>query len=399
VRIVVVTTSFPRFRDDPSGHFVLADAVARARAGHEVHVIAPGGSRHDRPRARRDAEQPSVASAASVGTVTVHRAGGGGLFRWPGALARLREEPLRLVEVASFSLGVRARLAEVERVDAVVAHFLVPSAFPLLTSRVLAASLPAPVRDALARAPLEARAHGADVRLLLAMPRALRLHALERLLAPPREVSVVFASSAQARALHAAAGPLAARLERLCRVEPPALDVPDVSARARALRGGVPGTLLVAVGRLVPDKRYELALEAVAALGLVARGGHEQGHEGQGRAPGRAVTLALLGDGPERAALEARARALGLDVRFVGAVPRREALAWIAAADVLLHPSRHEAAPSVVREARAYGTGVVACDAGDVAAWALGDRGIAVASAEPVAFAAAIRAMLRRGAT
>lgn len=380
MRIVVVTTSFPRTRDDPSGHFVLADALARARAGHDVHVIAPGGSAHDRPRARRD-------EAVGAGALTVHRAGGGGLFRWPGALARARERPLRLAEALPFALGVRARLDEVERVDGVVAHFLVPSVFPLLTSRALLASLSGSTRRALSAAPLEAHAHGADVRLLLDAPTPLREHALARMLAAPRPLSVVFASHAQASALVAAAGPHERLLERVARVEPPALDVPDVSARAGALRAEHAGrALLVTAGRLVPDKRYELALEAVAALGDGARG------EG---ALGGKVTLALLGDGPERPALEARARALGLDARFVGAVPRREALAWIAAARVVLHPSRHEAAPSVVREARAYGTPVVACDAGDVAAWARGDHGIAVAPAEPRAFAAAIRAMLR----
>jgi teichuronic acid biosynthesis glycosyltransferase TuaC len=48
----------------------------------------------------------------------------------------------------------------------------------------------------------------------------------------------------------------------------------------------------------------------------------------------------------------------------------------MSAADLLLSASRHEGAPTVVREARALGTPVVATDAGDLRAWAAADAGI-----------------------
>ena len=54
MRIVVVTTSFPRSDEDPSGHFVRSSARALARAGHEVHVVAPGGSLLDPPARHGD---------------------------------------------------------------------------------------------------------------------------------------------------------------------------------------------------------------------------------------------------------------------------------------------------------------------------------------------------------
>jgi glycosyltransferase involved in cell wall biosynthesis len=98
----------------------------------------------------------------------------------------------------------------------------------------------------------------------------------------------------------------------------------------------------------------------------------------------------VIGDGPERAALEKRAAPLGARVRFTGALPRREALAWVAAADALLHPSGVEAAPTVVREARALGTRVVACDAGDVRAWSHDDAGIQMVEPTSSAIAAAV---------
>ena len=61
-----------------------------------------------------------------------------------------------------------------------------------------------------------------------------------------------------------------------------------------------------------------------------------------------------------------------------GRVPRDVALAWIAAADVLLSASRDEGAPSVVREARTLGTRVVAVAAGDLREWSRFDPGLTV---------------------
>jgi teichuronic acid biosynthesis glycosyltransferase TuaC len=346
VRIVVVTTSFPRSAEDPSGHFVRSSARALASSGHEVHVIAPGGSPLDPPREKEG--------------IVVHRAGGGTLFAWPGALSRAREAPWRLLSAAPFALGVVARLRRVGPVDRAIAHWIVPSAFPLLLAE---------------RAPLEVVAHGADVRLLLSAPRAFRERVLSTLLS--RGAHFTFAAGALLASLEGTVSPaIAAALDRVARVEPPAIDVPDVAPAAKALRDGLAlgegERLLVAVARLLASKRVELAIEAALALGPGAR-------------------LVVVGDGPERAALEKRAASLGDRARFTGALPRREALAWVAAADVLIHPSAVEAAPTVIREARALGTRVVACDAGDVRAWAHDDAGIQMVEPAGAAIAAAVR--------
>jgi glycosyltransferase involved in cell wall biosynthesis len=115
--------------------------------------------------------------------------------------------------------------------------------------------------------------------------------------------------------------------------------------------------LATVVGRLVPGKRVDLAIEAVTKLrGL--------------------VHLRVIGDGPESAHLAAMAPSSV--VSFSGRIPRQEALAWISASDVLIHPSRDEAAPCVVREARLLNTPVVACDCGDLSDWAKSDGGITI---------------------
>ena len=141
--------------------------------------------------------------------------------------------------------------------------------------------------------------------------------------------------------------------------------MPPVADRAAALRAslalGAGERLAVTVCRLIASKRVDLSIDAVRA------------------AAGR-VRLVVVGDGPERPALAQRASDLGSLVTFTGALHRRDALAWIAAADVLLHPSAVEAAPTVVREARALGVPVVACPAGDIEAWAHDDAGIRVAA-------------------
>lgn len=347
MRIAVVTTSFPRHEGDPSGHFVEADALRLAREGHDVHVVAPGGSPFERPKVR--------------GPLTIHRAGGGLLFAWPGALARAREQPLRALDAGPFALGVRARLRALGRVERLVAHWLVPSAWPLLVG----------VPGA-----LTAVAHGADVRLLLSAPAPLREQVIRALLA--REPQLLFAAAHARDALRDKLPfALAERLAARSRVHPPELDVPDVRARSRALRSelalGEHERLVVVCARLVASKRVELAVSAARAPGL---------------------RLVVVGDGPERVGLEALAEGLGPRARFLGALPRREALAWIGAADVLLHPSALEAAPSVVREARALGVPVVACDAGDVAEWAKDDAGLLVAAADAEALRGAVERQL-----
>ncbi|MFT3769551.1 MAG: glycosyltransferase family 4 protein [Minicystis sp.] len=346
MRIAVLTTSFPRSAEDPAGHFVRSSAVALAKAGHEVHVVAPGGS----PLAKPEADGPLL----------VHHAGGGSLFAWPGAIARVREAPWRLFASGVFAAGTMARLSALGSIDRVIAHWIVPCAFPLAVGAT--------------RAPLEVHAHGADVRLLLRSPRDVRERILAAVLG--RETTITFAAAALRDALARSLRPgLADLLARRAHVEAPPIDVPDVAEHAAALRstqkleGGE--RLAVTACRLIPSKRVSLAIDAAHAAGPSMR-------------------LVVVGDGPEREALVKQAERLGARVTFAGALPRREAVAWIAAADVLLHPSAVEAAPTVIREARALGVPVVACDAGDVSAWAQDDAGIRVVPADPAALSRAL---------
>ncbi|NOY76712.1 MAG: glycosyltransferase family 4 protein [Calditrichaeota bacterium] len=76
----------------------------------------------------------------------------------------------------------------------------------------------------------------------------------------------------------------------------------------------------------------------------------------------------LIGDGPERQALENRVKALKLDrsVKFWGKLSHSAVLEKLSLADVLVIPSRREGGPLVLIEALALGKTVVAFDVGNV---------------------------------
>ncbi len=122
---------------------------------------------------------------------------------------------------------------------------------------------------------------------------------------------------------------------------------PDRYHRRRPRNGSRPDAVnVLTVGRLVPVKGHAVLLEALAALvarGVVAR-------------------VSLVGDGAERALLEQRARALGIErrVRMLGAVGQDDIRAEYERADIFCLPSFAEGLPVVLMEAMAMELPVVA---------------------------------------
>jgi glycosyltransferase involved in cell wall biosynthesis len=124
---------------------------------------------------------------------------------------------------------------------------------------------------------------------------------------------------------------------------------PEGSNRRAAL--GLEGKrVALVVSRLVPIKNVGLAVDAMS---LVARGRGD-------------VMLLLVGDGPQRAALEARAVALGLSDRilFAGRVSHEAMPECYRSADLFVLPSEFDNSPNVALEAMASGLPVVATDVG-----------------------------------
>lgn len=139
------------------------------------------------------------------------------------------------------------------------------------------------------------------------------------------------------------------------------------------------GPTLVSVGRLSFEKGYDLLLDALAQVGTTGNG----------------ARLVVLGDGPQRARLEAHAQRLGLGdrVRWLGYQDDTRPL--LARATLYVQPSRQEGLPLAVLEAMQFGAAIVATAVGDVPE--LLDQGAAgalVARGDASALARAIEALL-----
>ena len=157
------------------------------------------------------------------------------------------------------------------------------------------------------------------------------------------------------------------------------MPLPPAQARARLGLQGQP--LLISVGHLVPVKGHDLSLQALARLAP--------------RWPG--LRMCFVGEGPQRAALQAQAAALGIaeQVRFVGAVSNQDLATWYSAADAMLLSSRSEGWANVLLEAMACGTPVVATDVGGTSeVLASSVAGRLVAPHDPVAIADGLNALL-----
>jgi glycosyltransferase involved in cell wall biosynthesis len=136
---------------------------------------------------------------------------------------------------------------------------------------------------------------------------------------------------------------------------------------ARRALGLEPGPLVVCAGRLSRQKGQDTLLDAWP---LVLRAVPD-------------ASLVLVGDGPERPALEARAAPR---VRFVGR--RRDVPQWLTAADVVAVPSRWEGLATVALEALACGRSIVLTDVPGASELAAG--GAVVPVDDPPALAAAV---------
>jgi glycosyltransferase involved in cell wall biosynthesis len=323
--VVVVTTSYPRSRDDAEGHFVGAE-VRRLCEHASVTVLAPGR------------ERPSVFGERVVSL------DGGEAFGFPGMLARAKVAPLAVLSASQFVASAIAWLRREPAPARLIAHFLLPSGVPIAT-RGLGAR----------RTELEVVVHGSDARLFAQLPfghgwvgrELMRANAQLRFVSTELSDLVLGSLPPETRA----------GLQAASRVEPCAIDVTGALSKraARELLGIAEGTrLAVIVARLVSGKRVEVALGACERI--------ERLH------------TIVVGAGPERAPLMKRFPR----VSFVGHVERPLALAYVAAADALVSASLNEGAPTVVREARALGTPVVCLQAGDVRHWAAKDPGIHV---------------------
>lgn len=157
----------------------------------------------------------------------------------------------------------------------------------------------------------------------------------------------------------------------LVRVSLNGVPLPDGSAERHDVGGD--GIRVGSLGRLVREKGFDVLVDALALV--------------DHRAP--PVHLQIGGEGPERAALESRAR--GLPVSLVGDVV--DTTAFLRGLDVFCLSSRREGLPFALLEAMALGIPCIATDVGQVRS-ALGDAVLVVPPEQPRALARALQRLL-----
>lgn len=364
-RICLLTSNFPRWDGDATTPFVLHLAQDLIKLGWQVEVLAPhaaGAARHEVlhgvPVRRFRYLWP-----ASQQTVCYQ---GGALIN----LRRHRTNWLKLPLLVFFEwLALMALLAR-RRYDLINAHWILPQGFVAVAAAWLF------------RKPVVITVHGGDVFGLRG-----RLMAGFKRLALRRATAITVNSSAtEAAVLEIAPGlPSIHRIPMGVSVPASPTEADAATLRNRFRRGE--GPLLVFVGRLVEEKGLSDLIRALALLAAELPD----------------ATVMILGDGQERADMEALASRLGVSdrVHFLGWVESEEVPAYLAGADIFVGPSKRaangwvEAQGLTFVEAMLAGTPVIATRSGGIPdAVRHEETGLLVPEGRPDEIAAAIRRLV-----
>ncbi len=313
MRVAFLTHNYPRHTGDVSGAFLASLAAALVRRGIEVSVIAPsdagqGGDEVDGAvRVRR------VRYAAARHETIAYRGVMADAIRTPGGLRALGGLWRALRAAAETEIQAGAQLIH--------AHWWVP------------AGMAAP-----SRVPMVLTSHGTDAALLTRS-------AVARRLARP-----VYAKAAVVTAVsREMAGWIQNGVGRYVGRE----HVHPMPVETQRYQWTTGGGGAVVVARLTSQKRVDLALRCIGFLSTL----------------GASLPLTIVGDGPERANLEALARELSITdrVRFAGALPPADIPAILATADLMYFPAQGEGFGLSAAEALMSGVPVIACwDGGGV---------------------------------
>jgi glycosyltransferase involved in cell wall biosynthesis len=367
VRILTLTSSYPKFPGDTTAPFIESITRALAERGHEIAIVLP---------ARADLE-PSPVRGVTFHPYTYAPKDNLAVFGYAEALradVAVRRSTYLVAPLAITSGAAKMlKLARQGGFDLIHAHWVVPNG---------AMALPACWWTGL---PLVVSLHGSDVFL--------------------SEKSFLFRRGARttfrrAGAVTACSDDLALRSRSLGTLQPPVTipygvstdhfqSSPDGASRLREKLGLTnESRVVLAVGRLVHKKGFEFLVDAAPRILT--------------ECPNAIVIIA--GQGDLKSALEERARRLGVADGLVlaGNVPRDELPAYYALADVVAVPSVRDDAgnvdglPNVLLEGMASGSALVASDvAGIPQAVRDGTEALLVAERDPEALTNAIVELLR----
>ncbi len=333
MKILLVSTSYPRFNDDSASIFLRHLAQSIGYRGHEVHVLAPGDPKSD--------------NSQTDDRVTIHRfdyfpGKGKKLAYGSGILANLQASKWLYLQVPFFLLAFfisLLRLTRQIRPDVIHAHWVIPTGLvAILVGKIL-------------KIPVVTTIHGGDAF-------SLQSPILQWLKKVTFRNSAAWTSNTHATA----AAVCGAENISPPTVIPMGVDVELFSSGDRTkyrVGLGDEDQIILFVGRLVKKKGCEVLIRAFQLVNCYYT---------------RRVVLWIVGDGEEKTALINLTNELGVSeyVSFIGKVPNNMLPATYAGADLFVAPSIEdckgdtEGQGVVLLEAMASGTTVIASQVGGI---------------------------------
>jgi glycosyltransferase involved in cell wall biosynthesis len=161
---------------------------------------------------------------------------------------------------------------------------------------------------------------------------------------------------------------------------PNPVELPVASPSRARFAGTGSAKIAIAMGRLVPQKGFDLLLEAFAGIA--------------GRHP--EWSLKILGAGPLKDELETHGRSLGLQARVSFLGETSDPFTVLRAADLFVFPSRFEGLPNALAEAMGCGLPAISfdCPTGPADLIRNGVDGILVPAGDVAGFAAAMDTLM-----
>jgi glycosyltransferase involved in cell wall biosynthesis len=365
MRIGVLTHNYPRFHGDFVGGFIEESCRELARQGHHVTAIAPYDPAFRRPLSESVGNgRVDLRLYRYVWPARLHRVGYGRSMRSDLAL-RFDGYVLSPSMIAS---GIISTLRWARRAapDVLHAHWVLPNGFI------------GAVASRLTGIPLVVSVPGSDAQLARSNP---VFGAMARLAF--RQAGLITANSADLRDAVVAVGADPAKFDMIVYGTDPDRLRPDRTGvdELRESLGVTPDqTVVLAVGRMVPKKGFDVLLRAIAEPALRSR----------------PVVAVLVGEGDEWATWKALGRSLDIEdrVRWVGSVASDRIGVYYNAADILAMPAVTDPADGLnvcVLDAMSCGKPVVGSNvAGNPLAIADGVTGTIVPERSPASLATAL---------
>jgi len=331
MRVLVLTSSFPRFRGDSAGIFVYHLGTALERLGVDLEVLAPhhpGSERHETWGRIRISRFPYFYP------LKLQR-----LCYGAGILKNMKESPMALMQLPSFvlaELSYAFRIAQKRKFDLVHAHWSIPQG---LTAFFL---------SRLYKIPYVLSVHGSDVYGL----RSPALRLLNKAVVHQADGCVANSNATATMASNVSG-------RRDISVIPMGVDV-DLFKSVRSGTNGHTenGPNILYAGRLIDVKGVQYLIEALPRVLKM----HPS------------AKLLIVGSGPLRSSLAELSERLHLQdqVKFIHDVPQEELVRYYSMADVFVLPSvvtdtgETEGLGVVLLEAMACGVPVIGSAIGGI---------------------------------